>query len=359
MRHDSWETNFSKPYVEPVVEDGEYHFTVKVGRPKDVEAAKNGTKLVRGANFYCLMTTTPISGDYIKAEGVAGRMGARLMAVVAEGNRGVSTFPHSGNGSHCTLVGIKLAARYPTARRSTQFLDACTSTGLTTYGDLFTPRQLVALNTFSDLVQEARERVTADALAAGRGDDGVPLREGGVGGGAYADSVGTFLGFGSSKSADYWSNICTWRSDPKNLGVGHVFAGRKAIPMTWDFAEGNPLSSSSGNFLVSLDWITRCIDYFSSASGGVSHQADASSQEYSSGKVVSTDPPYYDNIAYADLSDFFYVWLRRSLKPVFPELFATLAVPKAEELVATPYRHGGKEKAENFFLDGMTLAMKT
>jgi len=242
-------------YVVPVVEDGGYRFTVKVGRPSDAEAAKNGTKLSRGANFQCLMSTTPIEGDYIKAEGTAGRMGVRLMAIVAEGNRGrvyVAPTPE--------MEAIALTA-VPTWKPETPLPDDprnfwTPAYGLTTYGDLFTPRQLVALNTFSELVQEARVRVKADALAAGRGDDEVSLSEGGASGEAYADSVGIFLGFGSSKSADYWSNLCAWRSDPKNLGVGHVFA-RQAIPMTWDFAEGNPLSSSSGNFLVSLDWISR------------------------------------------------------------------------------------------------------
>ena len=343
-------------YVEPVIEADGYRFSVKVGKPQNAEATKNGTSAGKRAAFRCMMSGVPLPYDYIRKEGQAGRMGERMMAIVAEGQRGrVYLAPTQ------EMEEIALTAE-PSWKPETLLPDngrdfKTPNYGLVTFGDLFTARQLVALNTFSDLVQEARERVTADALAAGRSDDGVPLREGGVGGGAYADSVGTFLGFGSSKSADYWSNICTWRSDPKNLGVGHVFA-RQAIPMTWDFAEGNPLSSSSGNFLVSLDWITRCIDYFSSVSGGVSHQADTSSQEYSSGKVVSTDPPYYDNIAYADLSDFFYVWLRRSLKPIFPELFGTLAVPKAEELVATPYRHGSKENADKFFLDGMTLAMQ-
>jgi len=343
-------------YVEPVVDEGGYRFTVKVGRPKNLEVAKNGTKLSRGANFQCLMSTTPISGDYIKAEGSAGRMGARLMAIVAEGNRGRVFLAPTPD-----MEAIALTAQ-PTWRPETPLPDDprnfwTPAYGLTTFGDLFTPRQLVALTTFSDLVQEARQRVKADALAAGREDDGVPLCEGGGGASAYGDAVGMFLGLGSSKSADYWSNICTWRSDPKNLGVGHVFA-RQAIPMTWDFAEGNPLSSSSGNFLVSLDWIVRCVDLFSAIAQGCAVQGDACAQAHLVAKVVSTDPPYYDNIAYSDLSDFFYVWLRRSLRPVLPQLFATLAVPKAEELVATPYRHGDKESAEAFFLDGMTLAMK-
>jgi putative DNA methylase len=127
--------------------------------------------------------------------------------------------------------------------------------------------------------------------------------------------------------------------------------------MTWDFAESNPFSGASGNWVSGLEWITNAIGNFAVTASGFALQADAGAQSQSEGKVVSTDPPYYDNIGYADLSDFFYVWLRRSLKPVFPELFATLAVPKVEELVATPYRHGSKEKAETFFLDGMTQAM--
>jgi putative DNA methylase len=343
-------------YIEPIIENEGYRFTVRVGRPKDLETAKAGTKLTRGGNFGCLMSGSPMNPEYIKAEGIAGRMGARMMAIVAEGVRG-RVFLEPSPEQEVAAMQVK-----PSWKPEGSFVeDARAFTpciyGIKKWSDLFTDRQLIALTTFSDLVQEAREKVKVDALAAGWMKKEMPFHQGGRGAKAYGDSAATFLGFGSSKSADYWSNICTWRSDPKNLGVGHVFA-RQAIPMTWDFAEGNPLSSSSGNFLVSLDWITRCIDSFSSITHGHSFQADAGSQEYSSGRIVSTDPPYYDNIGYADLSDFFYVWLRRSLKSIYPELFATMAVPKAEELVATPYRHGGKEKAGAFFLDGMTLAMQ-
>jgi len=224
--------------------------------------------------------------------------------------------------------------------------------------DLFTPSRLVALTTFSDLVREIRERVNSDALVAPLPDDGKSLSTGGTGATAYGDSVATYLALCLSKSADYWSNICTWWSDPKNLGVGHVFA-RQAISMVWDYAEGNPFSGSSGSWLVTLDWIAR----FLSATGnseyaGKAFQFDATHGTLSVAKVVSADPPYYDNIGYADLSDYFYVWLRRSLRPTFTELFATVSTPKAEELVATPDRHGGKEMAEAFFLAGMTQAMR-
>jgi len=343
-------------YVEPVVENGGYRFTVKVGGPKDVVAVTNGTKLSRGANFQCLMSTTPIEGDYIKAEGAAGRMGARLMAIVAEGNRGrvyVAPTPE--------MEAIALTAE-PTWKPDTPLPDDprnfwTPAYGLTTYGDLFTPRQLVALNTFSGLVQEARERVKADSLTAGRRDEAVPLCKGGTGSQAYGDAVATGMAFAISRSADRGCTICSWDSSPKMEALRNTF-GRQAIPMTWDFAEGNPFSESSGNWMNNIEWGAKAVQILPAISLGHVEQSDASSQEASSGKVVSTDPPYYDNIGYADLSDFFYVWLRRSLKPVFPELFATLAVPKAEELVATPYRHGGKENAEAFFLEGMTLAME-
>jgi putative DNA methylase len=342
-------------YVEPVIEGDSYRFTVKVGKPKDVDAAKNGTKLSRGANFQCLMSASPISPEYIKAEGVAGRMGARLMAIVAEGDRGRIYLPPTQEMEAVAQKAVpdwRPETLIPPDKRS-MFTPLY---GLTHFFHLFTPRQLVALTTFSDLVQEAREQVMSDAVATGLAVDHLSLDTGGKGDQAYAEAISVFLALAASKSADYWSNICTWRSDPKNLGVGHVFS-RQAIPMVWDFAEGNPFSASSGNYLVSVDWIVRAISYLPGTIAGVVVQADAGSQNLSNGKIISTDPPYYDNIGYADLSDFFYVWQRRTLKPVFPQLFATLAVPKAEELVATPYRHGSKEKAEAFFLNGMTQAM--
>ena len=342
-------------YVEPVIEGGGYRFAVKIGAPKDAEAAKNGTKLARGANFKCLMSDAPISGGYIKAEGIAGRMGAQLMAIVAEGTRGrvyLAPTPEHEAAALKAQPEWKPETPLPNDMRS----HWTPPYGLTTYGDLFTARQLVALTTFSNLVGEAIARIKRDAQVTGLPDDHQPLANVGAGWAAYAEAVATYLSFGLSKSADYWSSICTWRSDPKNLGIGHVFS-RQAIPMAWDFAEGNPFSESSGNFLVSLDWIVRSINLFPGVANGFVLQADAQNQSLGSNKVVSTDPPYYDNIGYADLSDFFYVWLRRSLRPIFPDLFATMAVPKAEELVATPYRHGSKEKAETFFLDGMTQAM--
>ncbi len=227
--------------------------------------------------------------------------------------------------------------------------------GLKTYGDLFTPRQLVALTTFSDLAQDARERVKRDALAAGLPDDGEPLAAGGTGPIAYADALAVYLALAVDKVADRNSTVCAWASLREH--ARNTF-GRQALPMVWDFAESNPFSDSSGNFEGGIGSIVAGLGSVIPTTAGFGRQVDAQSQAVAVSKVISTDPPYYDNIGYADLSDFFYVWMRRMLKPVFSELFATLAVPKAEELVATPYRHGSKEEAEAFFLDGMTQAMR-
>jgi putative DNA methylase len=340
-------------YVEPVIENGSYRFTVKVGKPKDENAAKKGTKLARG-NFSCLMSGTPVSGDYIKVEAKAGRMGARLMAVVALGLRGrVYLAPTSSHENAARKAQPTWRPEGEIAARMTG--GNCTPYGLTSWGDLFTPRQLVALTTFSDLVQEVREQVKGDAIQAGLSDDGKALEKRGAGATAYADAVAVYLAMAEDKAAEYGCTIVPWYAKedrPKGLFARH------AIPMVWDYAEVNPLADIGGTFIGSVGIVSGALS--GCAAGGppaFAEQVDAIVTELANGAVVSTDPPYYDNIGYADLSDFFYVWLRRSLKPVFPALFATLAVPKAAELVATPYRHGSKEKAEAFFLKGMTQAM--
>ena len=340
-------------YVEPVVENSGYRFTVKVGKPKDAEGAKRGMKLSRGANFQCLMSGTPIAGDYIKAEGKAGRMGARLMAVVAEGDRGRVYLPPT---EAMEAVSCQAKPEWQpdlVISGSTQYLGV-KPYGMDQFSQLFTDRQLVALTTFSDLVQEARERVKRDALAAALPNYSNRLAAGGTGAAAYADAVAVYLGIAISRISSYWSNITT--HDTSREKITSVF-GRQAIPMAWDFMEGNPFSNTSGNFFNSIEASGKSLLMLMPRAGGLAQQCDAAQQSISNGKLVSTDPPYYDNVPYADLSDFFYVWLRRSLKPIFPDLFATLAVPKAEELVAFAYRHDGKAGAEAFFLDGMTQAM--
>lgn len=340
-------------YVEPVVEGDSYRFQIQKGKAPD--SAKNGTKLARGANFRCILSDSPIDPKYIYAEGVAGRLGTKLMAIVAEGDRGrVYLEPTEEMEFIAKNVSPTWKPDVPMPSNPRWFSPP--AYGMTNFGDIFTPRQLVALNTFSDLVMEAREKVKEDAIAGGMVDDNVGIDSGGSGASAYADAVAVYLGFGSSRAADAWSGIVTWRNQVE--ATRNTFA-RQALPMTWDFSEVNPFSNSCGNWTGnSTEWVVKSLLHLPfQAEKGNATQADASTQTISAGKVISTDPPYYDNIGYADLSDFFYVWLRRSLRGLFPSLFATMAVPKAEELVATPYRHGGKAKAESFFLNGMTEAM--
>ena len=339
-------------YVEPVIEKNNYHFTVKMGKPKDVQKSENGTKLSRGANFECLMSGTPIAGDYIKTEGKAGRMGARLMAIVAEGTRGrVYLAPNPEQQS--TAFKAK-----PIWKPENELVGKCRDQlplyGMDRFDQLFTNRQLLALTTFSDLIAEAMKQIRNDARKVGLTNDSKLLHEGGKGGDAYSEAIGIFLAFAINRMANTLCTIARWT--PERQQTVTAFA-RQAIPMTWDYPEVNPFANAAGDYAVSVDGVIKGISNVTNPYGHAV-QSDASSQNLSLDKVISTDPPYYDNIAYADLSDFFYIWLRHSIQPVFPSLFATLAVPKSEELVATPYRHGGKDKAEAFFLNGMTQAMR-
>ena len=341
-------------YVEPVIESRGYRFTVKLGAAPDPDAAKAGTKLSPGANFRCLMSGSPITGDYIMAEGRATRMGARLMAVVAEGDRGRVYLPPTAEHEEAAGKAI------PEWRPDVEFFQKALgfrvgNYGMTKWSDLFTPRQLVALTTFSDLVGEATKRILGDAAAAGRPDDGRPLRDAGTGATAYAEAVAVYLALLINQVANHSSSVCGWNN--VNTQMRSVFA-RQAIPMVWDYAESNLFCESSGSYANLFERQLKGFEALGNGQSGIASQVDVSRQCISSDKLVSTDPPYYDNIGYADLSDFFYVWLRRSLKRLFPDLFATLAVPKAAELVATPARHGGKAAAEAFFVYGMTLALR-
>jgi putative DNA methylase len=340
-------------YVEPIVEKSGYRFTVRVGEPRNQESAGSGTKLSRGANFKCLMSGTPIPSDHIYGEAKARRMGVRLMAVVAEGERGRVYLPPTEEMEEAASRA-KPEWKPEVAMPENPRWFSPPLYGLTTYGDLFTSRQLVALSTFSDLLQDTRARAERDAVGAGLPGDGGGLADGGTGATAYADAVGVYLSLGISRLANRSATLNFW--DTKGENVQQVFA-RQALPMTWDFVEGNPFSESTGNFVGQLGYLINAVMALPQQGHGNALQQDAATQAISESKVISTDPPYYDNIGYADLSDFFYVWLRRSLKTVLPDLFATLAVPKAGELVATPYRHGTKEKAEQYFLEGMTQAM--
>ena len=340
-------------YIEPVVEGDRYEFSVITGKPADIVAAKIGTKMSRGS-FRCLLSNVPIRYEYINDEANAGRMMVKLMAIVAGGNR--ERLYLSPNMQH------ELAARKanPKWKPDTPTWGTGGSNaigrryGFHVFGDYFTSRQLVGLTTLSELVVEVQKRVKKDALSKGLNDDDKPLRDGGTGAMAYAEAIGIYLAFAVDRVVDF-SNSCT-RWVPGNQKVMKTFA-RQVIPMTWDFPEAAILNQTVGGFGPASNFISKCINKLPYSGYGIATQQNAITSTISTGKIISTDPPYYDNIGYADLSDFFYVWLRRSMKSLFPQLFATVAVPKTEELVATPYRHGGKKKTEAFFLDGMSKVM--
>ena len=339
-------------YIEPVIQGRGYRFTVQDGIPPEPETVKKGTKLSRGANFRCLMTGSPITSGYIKAEGQAGRMGAVLMAIVAEGDGRVYLAPTVEHDQVARKAVPEWRPELNMPRDKRWFSPPLY--GLPTYGDIFTSRQLATLTTFLNLVAELTERVRRNALAAGLADDNGSLRDGGMGATAYAEAMTVYLALLINQVANHSSSMCGWNS--ANAQMRSVFA-RQAIPMVWDYAESNPFCQSSGSYSNLFERLLKGFGTLGNGRPGTAFQADVNRQSDSSDRILSTDPPYYDNIGYADLSDFFYVWLRRSLKSLFPDLFATLTVPKAKELVATPYRHGGRDAAEVFFLDGMTSAL--
>ena len=321
------------------------HFEVKTGHGKP----QDGTVNRQGA--ICIACRTSISLDYIRCEAKAGRMSAQQMAIVAEGQRGRIYL--SADEEHSAIAAQAKPEWSPQQEMpnnprwfSPPFY------GMHTFGDLFTPRQLVALTTLSELVQTARGKILNDAQFAGLPTDGVSLNDGGEGANAYADALATYLAFMVDRSADYWSSMCSWHTTGEKMR--NTFA-RQAIPMAWDYAEANPFSESSGNFQGAINWVAEVVASVPCKKHSIVRQRDAT--EIINGikhPLISTDPPYYDNIGYADLSDFFYIWLRRSLKDIYPELFATTLVRKERELVATPYRFGGdKKKAQEHFEEGL------
>lgn len=308
---------------------GDDEWTIKNG--------KGGISIVDG---------TPFTYDYVRSEGKAHRLGATLIGIVADDKKGrlyLSPTDEQIHISECPRPQADLDV--PIADNPRWFSPP--SYGMDTFDSLFTSRQLTVLTTLADTVTEVRELVLKDALAAGM-PEGEPLDRGGHGGRAYADAVSVYLSLAVSRQTDYSSSICGWNINRE--GLRNVFA-RQAIPMTWDYAEANPFSSSSGNFLGQVEWVAEAVENVPAYPECEAHQADAATRDYSN-VVVSTDPPYYDNIGYSDLSDYFYVWLRRMLKPVLPSVTATMLTPKAQELVANPYRHGGKDGASEFFVDG-------
>ena len=344
-------------WIDPIMDREAKSISYRVrknGTRSEIAKAKEGTKSGRGANFTCLMSGGAITSDYVKRNGQEGAIGSTLIAIVAEVKRKrIFLPPDEGHEAVALQVHSEWRPEIPLPNHS-QYVGVL-GYGFKDFGDLFTQRQLVALDTYADLLKAAISKAKEDSGSAGLVADDLPLASGGQGARAYAEAVAVYLAFGISRLSDIQNSICRWESSKTQ--VRNLFT-RHAIPMLWDYAEGGLFSESAGDFKVSLGSITRVIDRLGFGASGKLSQSDAQSVEYPAGSAVSSDPPYYDNVPYADISDFFYSWLRRSLRDIYPDVFSTLSVPKGEELVADRMRHGGTENADRFFLQGMSAAVR-
>ncbi len=344
-------------WIDPVIDrkSRKIEYRIRLGGTKsEISSASEGTKAGRGAHFKCLMSDTAITPDYVKKMGRDGRIGKVLIAIVAEGKKDRIYIAPDNNHVEVANVICKDWVPDILLPNHSQYIGVL-GYGFKTFGDLFTDRQLILLNCLSDLIREVAERIERDALTGGFHELGDPLHAGGQKARAYAEAVCVYLGFGISRLADIQNSLCRWESSKTQ--VRNLF-GRQAIPMLWDFGENNAFASAAGDYRTSLGSIVKVIERFNPNSSGIELNRDAQSIDYPENCVISTDPPYYDNIPYADLSDFFFSWLKRSLRNIYPEIFSTLAVPKMEELVADRVRHGGAESADAFFLHGMTKAIE-
>ncbi|HHU76256.1 MAG TPA: DUF1156 domain-containing protein, partial [Firmicutes bacterium] len=336
-------------YIQPVIEGKKIRYEIKYGKN-----APDPPKVGRGAKFRCIYCNSPVDGSYVKAEGVAKRMGAQLMAIVAEGDR--RRIYLSPDDEHIKVADCAEPKWKPEGEMFGKAADQLPLYGYTDFAELFTNRQLTALTTFSDLVAEAKKQVSNDAVTAGIADDHIPLSEGGTGATAYGQAVGIYLAFAIDRTADFSTSVSRWV--PGNEKAMNLFS-KQAIPITWDYPEVNVLANSVGGFVTITNFLSKCIETLFAGAKGVVEQQDAKVDRGLRSIMVSTDPPYYDNIAYADLSDFFYVLLRNNLKSTFPDLCRTMLVPKSEELVATTYRfQGEKDTAYRFFEKGMLMSFK-
>ena len=339
----------NEAWVEPVVTGKTITFAVHQGKcPKDKETNKLG----KGGVFKCPVCGATTETKYLYDVFTAKKNGAVLMAVVAEGAGGRRYL--SPDEAQKSIVGLRRPEDSPDIEiPCPSKIQYTRNYGLNTFADLFTPRQLTALTTLSDLVAEAQQKAIHDAMRAGM-DDGTGLADGGTGATAYGQAVGVYLAFVLDKMVDYHSTICIWHTT-RELVANTM--RRQAIQMTWDYAEGNPFCTSSGCFANMLAWVEKALLCLPAHGTGAAAQQDAQSDCGLRNLVISSDPPYYDNICYADISDYFFIWLRHSLKTTYPRLFKTMLVPKAEELVASPYRfNGSRQKARLFFEEGMIQA---
>ncbi|EED36335.1 conserved hypothetical protein [Luminiphilus syltensis NOR5-1B] len=342
-------------YLEPIVGSRKFHFKVVTEKPKDITKAKMGTKLARGANFQCLLSEVPISSEYVQQQSKAGNLGYRMLAIAVEGPTGRTYIS-------ATYEAESLAkSAEPTWRPEVPFSGTSRYLGVKLFGmenisAIFTDRQTLALETFTGLVPEIFEISHQAAIEAGLSDDANSLEDGGRGAKAYAEAICLLLAFAIDKYSIYGNTLVTWYTKENRPSM--LFS-QNALPMAWDFIELNPFTNVGGGLSKSIKIVVDVVRELPRlGSAGVISQRSATEEHVVINPVISTDPPYYDNVPYSDLSDFFYVWMRRSLKTFFPKTFSTITTPKEAELVAFSHRHEDQNSAEAFFMHGMTKAME-
>lgn len=341
-------------WVEPIIDKERKDIAYRVrfgGTKEELETAKSGTSAGKRQAFTCLISGAPVSYDYIRKMGQNGEIREQLLAVVVEGTR--SRVYLGAEQVQILPAKLPFEAEGPLTKLSGKTRVNVSNYGIDVFGDMFTDRQIIALQTFLQLLTEVRRQVLTDAGNSDLSIDNKRLQDGGSGADAYADAICVYLSFAIDRVAMTGNSLVRW--NPVGQKAQHIF-GRQAIPMLWDFAETNPLGNATGSFKAAYEMAENGLMSVVGDMGSIK-QADAQTVDLPTGSVLNTDPPYYDNIAYADLSDFFYCWMRPALKDIFPQLFGVLATPKSDELVATTYLHSSKEEAEDFFLNGMSAAL--
>ena len=343
----------NEAWIDPKFDGRKIKYIVRHGKcPKEKETVK----LAKGAAFRCAACGATTEKEYIHDQFINKKVDADLMAIVAEGKTGRIYL--SPNEEQEKIAKSVIPNWTPDIDMNTKSKDLVSGRGygITKWSELFTNRQLVTLTLFSSLLSEVKQKCEIDAIKKGHKKDYTKLSDAGDGANAYAESISVYLSFIINKLSDRGSSFCGW--DSSREGLRNTF-GRQALPMVWDYAEANPFSNSSGCFDNMLEWVTKCIKEFPAGIEGEVSQFDAQSDCGLRNIMISTDPPYYDNICYSDLSDFFYIWMRKSIYDLYPDLFGTMLVPKSEELIASTYRHDGNlSKAKQFFEDGMLSTCK-
>ena len=336
----------------------EHHIKVSYENKKVVFDVLNGASKIDGTvnrkGAICPCCGAALDFSYIRESGVKGKMGVKLAAIVGEAKRGRVFL--SPNTDHESIAMVERPEDFPHAKMAYNPRNFNTPIyGLENFEDLFSNRQLLTLTTLCDLLVPLKEEIEKDAICAGMDNDHITLEDGGKGALAYSEAIITYLAFAIDKATDAWSSLVGWRTSVES--TRNTFS-LQALPMVWSYAEANPFSNSCGNWTdACIDSIVNFINSLHESKQGFAEQADAQTDCGLRNIMISTDPPYYDNIVYADLSDYFYIWMRKNLKAIYPKVFATMVSPKEDELVATPYRFkGDKEVASQFFESGMTKA---